>query len=94
MTTKKKKKTCPSCGGAMKYESRTDKVTYKAHTKSFESTGWWCTSCDEAIFEGPELEKAEKAFIELRAEVEQVVLPEEIALIRAQLSTLTALLPA
>lgn len=81
----KNKKTCPSCAGAMKYETRQDKVTYKGHTKSFDSTGWWCTSCDEAIFEGPELEKAEKAFVELRAEVEQVLLPAEIAKIRTQL---------
>lgn len=79
------KKTCPSCAGAMKYEARKDRVTYKGHTKSFESTGWWCTSCDEAIFEGAELEKAEKAFIELRAEVEQVLLPAEIAKIRTRL---------
>ena len=82
----KKKKTCPSCGDSMKYESRSDEVTYKGHSKTFTSTGWWCTSCDEAIFEGAELEKAEKAFVELRAEVEQVLLPKQIAKIREQLN--------
>lgn len=89
MTTPKKKaplkKACPSCGGAMRYETREDFVEYKGHRKKFSVTGWWCTSCDEAIFEGPDLERAERAFVELRAEVEVVLLPEEIAAIRQKL---------
>lgn len=88
MTTKAKtssKKTCSSCGGAMRHETREDFVEYKEHRKAFKVSGWWCTSCDEAIFEGPELEAAERAFVELRAEVEAVLLPEEIAEIRQKL---------
>lgn len=88
MSTKTKtssKKSCPSCGEAMRREIREDVVEYKGHRKAFEVSGWWCTSCDEAIFEGPELEAAERAFVELRAEVEAVLLPEEIAEIRQKL---------
>jgi HTH-type transcriptional regulator/antitoxin MqsA len=69
----------------MKYETRDDSVEYHGRTKAFKSTGWWCTSCDEAILEGPELEKAERAFVELRAEVDAVLLPEQVAAIRAKL---------
>lgn len=69
----------------MAHEERQDTVEYKGHSKAFDVTGWWCSSCDEAIFEGPELEAAERAFVELRAEVESVLLPEEVAEIRAKL---------
>lgn len=90
MTTHKTKlppkKTCPACGGAMLHEKRQDSVDYRSHRKSFDVTGWWCTSCEEAIFEGPELEAAERAFVELRAEVQSVLLPEEIAKIRHKLN--------
>jgi HTH-type transcriptional regulator / antitoxin MqsA len=83
--SKKKKKACPSCGSSMVHETRTDTVEYHDHRKEFEATGWWCTKCDEAIFEGPALEKAERAFVELRAAVDEVMLPEQIAEIRAKL---------
>ena len=88
MTTRKTpaKKTCPSCGSVMRYEMREDSVEYKGHKKTFDVTGWWCTSCDEAIFEGSQLEVAERAFVELRAEVESVLLPEAIAKIRRRLN--------
>jgi len=90
MTTPKakrpSKKTCPACGASMLHETRQDTVDYKGHSKSFDVTGWWCSSCDEAIFEGPELEAAERAFVELRAEVESVLLPEEVAEIRTKLN--------
>jgi len=79
-------KTCPECGASMRHESRTDEVKYKGHRKSFEATGWWCPACDEAIFEGPALEVAERAFVELRAEVEDVLLPEQVAHIRETLN--------
>lgn len=85
MTTKTAKKNCPSCGGAMKHETREDSVEYKGHQKTFQVTGWWCSSCNEAIFEGPALQVAEQAFVQLRAEVEQVLLPEQIATIRKRL---------
>lgn len=85
MTTKTQKKKCPSCGGTMTYETREDTVKYKKHEKKFKTTGWWCSSCTEAIFEGPELRRAEEAFIQLRAEVESVLLPKQITAIRERL---------
>ncbi len=80
------RKACPACGASMRRETRTDSVEYKGHRKTFDATGWWCMSCDEAIFEGPELEVAERVFVELRAEVESVLLPEEITAIRQRLN--------
>lgn len=82
----KDKKTCPSCGAAMVFETREDHVTYAAHRRAFEVEGHWCTSCDEAIFEGPSLTKAERVFIELRAEVDGVMLPEQVAKVRERLN--------
>lgn len=82
----KKTKACPECGGAMHYERRNDRIEYKGHFKVIPLLGWWCGSCAEAIFEGRELLAAERAFVELRAEVEDALLPEEVAKIREKLS--------
>ncbi|MEY4515387.1 MAG: hypothetical protein RLZZ450_7509 [Pseudomonadota bacterium] len=79
-------KSCPACGAAMRFETRPDHVEYKGQRKEFESTGWWCSACDEAIFEGPALQVAERAFVELRAEVEDVLLPEQVTNIREKLN--------
>lgn len=91
MTTTRKKerktsKTCPECGGKMRWETRDDSVEYKGHRKAFSTTAWWCESCDEAIIDGPALQIAERAFVELRAEVDQILLPEEVSEVRKKLN--------
>jgi HTH-type transcriptional regulator/antitoxin MqsA len=92
MTTTRKRdkkktfKTCPECGGKMRWETREDSVVYKGHRKVFSTTAWWCESCQEAIIDGPALQVAERAFVELRAEVEQVLLPEEVSEVRRKLN--------
>lgn len=61
------RKTCPACGGEMTYETRPDTIPAKGQTRSVESTGWWCNTCDEAIFDGAELERADREFQRTRA---------------------------
>jgi HTH-type transcriptional regulator / antitoxin MqsA len=82
---KKPDKRCPECGGAMRYESREDYVEYKGQRRTFKNMAWWCTACPEGIQDGAALKLAERAFIELRAEVEDVLLPEEVAEVRQRL---------
>jgi hypothetical protein len=48
-----------------------DPIEYKGHRLSHVSEGWWCTACDEAIFEGAEAQRREAALNELRSEVDQ-----------------------
>jgi len=78
-------KRCPECGGEMRYETREDAVEYKGRRRTFPTTAWWCTRCGESIQEGSALQAAERAFIELRAEVDDVLLPEEVAEVRGKL---------
>ncbi|MDY0005036.1 MAG: type II toxin-antitoxin system MqsA family antitoxin [Polyangia bacterium] len=83
--TKTKTKTCPSCGGTTHLERRYDILTYQGHEKRIRLLGWWCALCGEATFDGPELARAEKAFVELKAEVDEVLTPRQVAEIREKL---------
>lgn len=76
---------CPACGDAMVHERRRDQVRYKQARRTRRTLGWWCTRCDEAIFEGPALAARERAFAALRAEVEGVLPPTQVRAIRTKL---------
>lgn len=43
---------CPVCGSKMRFEKRDDVLSYQGKEKRIKTLGWWCTSCDEAIFDG------------------------------------------
>ena len=83
--SKKKTQRCPECGGEMRYEKRSDEVTYRGHKRTFDTLGWWCSMCEEVILDGPALQAREKAFLELKAEVDGVLGPEEVAAARERL---------
>lgn len=87
MPSKKTRKDCPICGAAsaMVLEPRDVPITYKTHQRSHVTTTWWCTNCDDGILEPDMLEARERAFVELRAEVDNVLLPEQVAAIRKKL---------
>ena len=76
---------CPECGGKMTHKIGTTLVKYKGHSESVALLGYWCTHCNEAVLEGDALAKKEKAFFDLRARVEKVLSPDEVAAIRKQL---------
>jgi HTH-type transcriptional regulator/antitoxin MqsA len=83
--SKKKTQACPECGSTMRHEKRTDEVTYLGHARTLKTLGWWCSSCDEAILEGDALRSRERAFLELKAAVDGVLGPEEVATARERL---------
>ena len=85
MSKKAKAKACPECGGVMRYEKRDDILTYKNHTHTLKTLGWWCTKCGEAILTGDALVARERAFHELKAEVDGVLSPDAIKKIRKAL---------
>lgn len=67
------------------HEIRSDEVRYAGRVTSLECGGWWCTACDAVIFDGSELQKVEKAILDIRAECKQVLRPEQVAKLRTQL---------
>jgi HTH-type transcriptional regulator/antitoxin MqsA len=76
---------CPECGGEMRYEKHADELSYQGHTKSLKTLGWWCSKCGEGILDGAALRANEKAFLELKAEVDGVLGPDEVAAARERL---------
>lgn len=76
---------CLECGGTMRRGSREDRVEYKGRSRTFRATAWWCEACGESVQEGAALKKAERMFVELRAEVDEILLPEDVAAVRARL---------
>lgn len=77
--------TCPECGAAMVYETRPDTLEYGGQQRVFPMLAWWCTKCDEALFEGQPLADRERAFLELKAEVDEVLSPAQVAAVRIKL---------
>jgi len=81
----KKTQPCPECGGEMRYEKHADEISYQGHTRRLKTLGWWCSKCGEGIVGGAALRANEKAFLELKAEVDGVLGPEEVAAARGRL---------
>jgi HTH-type transcriptional regulator/antitoxin MqsA len=81
----KKTQSCPECGGEMRYEKHDDEVSYQGQTRTLKTLGWWCSKCGEAILDGAALRASEKAFLELKAEVDGVLGPEAVAAARERL---------
>ena len=77
--------TCPECGAPMVYETRPDTIEYGGEKRVFPMLAWWCTECDEGIFEGQPLADRERAFLELKAEVDEVLSPSQVAAVRTKL---------
>jgi len=69
----------------MRYEKHADELSYQGHTKSLKTLGWWCSKCEEGILDGAALRANEKAFLELKAEVDGVLGPDEVAAARERL---------
>jgi HTH-type transcriptional regulator / antitoxin MqsA len=69
----------------MRFEKRPDVVSYKGHERTVVTEGWWCTQCSEGILSGSALQANERAFQELKAEVDAVLSPAEVAAIRGKL---------
>jgi HTH-type transcriptional regulator/antitoxin MqsA len=69
----------------MRFEKRTDTLVYKGHERKIQTQAWWCKSCDEAILAGAALRTRELEFQKLKAEVDEVLAPADVAAVRARL---------
>ncbi|HEY6558479.1 MAG TPA: type II toxin-antitoxin system MqsA family antitoxin [Polyangiaceae bacterium] len=82
---KVKTQPCPECGGVMRYEKHADVISYRGHEKTIQTLGWWCTKCGEGILTGKPLVAHARAFQSLKAEVDGVLGPKEVAKVREAL---------
>lgn len=72
---KTKSQSCPECGATMKYGPRVRAIKYGDLEDRVRVTGWWCSSCDEGILAGDELQKYSRALQDLKARGEHVLPP-------------------
>jgi HTH-type transcriptional regulator / antitoxin MqsA len=84
-TLPKKSQPCPECGGKMTYKTKTEQLEYKGHTAKIQTKAWWCASCGEGILDADALKASERAFLQLKAKVDGLLSPDEIAAIRKRL---------
>jgi HTH-type transcriptional regulator / antitoxin MqsA len=84
-TVQKKIQPCLECGGKMTFKTKTDALEYKRHTTKIKTKGWWCDSCGEGILDSEALKASERAFLALKAEVDGLLSPEDVAAIRKRL---------
>lgn len=82
---KVKTQPCPECGGVMRYEKHADVISYRGHEKTIRTLGWWCTKCGEGILTGKPLVAHARALQTLKAEVDGVLGPKEVAEVREAL---------
>ena len=85
MAKQAKTQACPECGGTMRYERHDDVLTYKGHSRTIKTLGWWCAKCGESILSGTPLKAHSKAFLKLKADVDGVMSPSQVASVRAKL---------
>ncbi|MCP4594452.1 MAG: type II toxin-antitoxin system MqsA family antitoxin [bacterium] len=76
---------CHSCGGDMVRDVRTDTVEYKDVTKTVEQPGWYCSQCEEVVFDGADAAVSEEVFIRLKADLDGILTPKEVRAIREKL---------
>jgi HTH-type transcriptional regulator/antitoxin MqsA len=85
MTQELKTQPCPECGSVMQYEKHDDVLEYRGHKRTIKTLGWWCTKCGEALLTGDALVRHERAFLQLKATVDGVLGPGEVARVREAL---------
>lgn len=76
---------CHECGAEMVRDVRPGEVTYKGHVVKIEQPGWYCQGCDEIVLDGPDSAVTERAFVQLKVEVDGILPPSEVARIRRKL---------
>jgi HTH-type transcriptional regulator/antitoxin MqsA len=69
----------------MRFEKHDDVLEYQGRKRTIKTLGWWCTKCGEAVLTGAPLVRHERAFLQLKAVVDGVLGPKEVAKVREAL---------
>jgi len=76
---------CHACGADMVRDMRPDTVEYKGRSTAIEQPGWYCQGCAEVVLSGTDMAVTEQAFVHLKADVDGILTPDEVARIRKKL---------
>lgn len=84
-TSHQKTPRCPECAGKMTFRSKMESIEYKGQFAKIRTKAWWCGLCGEGILDAEALKASEQAFLRLKAEVDGLLSPQEIAEVRKRL---------
>ncbi|AWV19800.1 MULTISPECIES: type II toxin-antitoxin system MqsA family antitoxin [Methylobacteriaceae] len=73
---------CPETGQPMVRGVRPDTVAYKGRTRTIMMPGWYCDASGESIHTRDDMKVSDRALADLKAEVEGVASPSEVARVR------------
>lgn len=76
---------CPVSGHPMVRDVRPMAISYKGRSTNVEMPGWYCDASGESIHSGDDMKISDRALNRLKAEVERLLLPEDIRRIRKRL---------
>ncbi|WP_085339933.1 type II toxin-antitoxin system MqsA family antitoxin [Aquidulcibacter paucihalophilus] len=77
--------TCPETGSVMYRDVRPMTIKYKGHQVEIQMPGWYCDDSDESIHTGEDLKVSDRALNRLKAEAENLLVPETVRRIRLRL---------
>lgn len=76
---------CHECGTEMVLDTRPHEVSYKGHSVTVLQRGWFCDRCGEVLMFLEDTPELETAFMKMKAEVDGLMLADEIRRIRRKL---------
>jgi HTH-type transcriptional regulator/antitoxin MqsA len=76
---------CPRCAGRLTHRTQPVTFTYRGESFVVDQPGWYCGSCGEGLHEAADIAATEKAFVELKAQVDGVLGPDDVRKIRQRL---------
>ncbi|MCU0665407.1 MAG: type II toxin-antitoxin system MqsA family antitoxin [Myxococcota bacterium] len=85
MTENKSNIVCHECNCVMRRGTKPVAFSYRGRSITVDQPGWYCDGCDEAIYSGKDMGATELAFAEIKAEVDNVLGPQEVRAIRKRL---------
>ncbi|MGV7031130.1 type II toxin-antitoxin system MqsA family antitoxin [Methylobacterium symbioticum] len=76
---------CPLSGQPMRRDVRPFTITYKGRGRTFDMPGWYSDAGDESVFTRADLKVSDRHLATLKAEVENLAGPDEVARLRRRL---------
>ena len=77
--------TCHECGTSMTRGMKPMTFHYKGLSATVEMPGWYCGTCGEGVHTGKDMDVSDRELNRLKAQVEHLVLPNEVRRIRKKL---------
>lgn len=76
---------CPETGAPMERGVQPMTITYKGQSLTFDMPGWYCAASGESVHSGEDMKVSDRALNRLKAQVEGLLMPEEVRRIRKRL---------